>query len=82
MSVTQLAEMTKLSMNTIKRAEATNGPAPMTPANAALVVRTLGEMGVTLLAGGGGYGPGVRFANELELAGDSGQQPEFTRRRS
>lgn len=62
MSVAELAELTGLAVNTIKRAEATNGAAPITAANAALIVMRLEEAGVELIAPGEVAGAGARFA--------------------
>lgn len=62
MSVAELAELTGLAVNTVKRAEATNGAAPITAANAALIIIRLKEAGVELIAAGEGAGVGARFA--------------------
>jgi len=62
LSVAQLAERTRLGINTIKRAEATNDVAPITAANAKLIVSTLEEAGVEFIPPHGNAGAGVRFA--------------------
>lgn len=49
MSVSDLAERTGLALNTIRRAEATNGEAPITTANAKLLVGTLEQAGVVFI---------------------------------
>lgn len=49
MSVSELAERTGLAMNTIRRAEATNGEAPITAANGQLLVTTLEQAGVVFI---------------------------------
>lgn len=50
MSVSDLSERTGLAMNTIRRAEATNAVAPITAANAQLLVSTLESAGVVFIA--------------------------------
>lgn len=76
MSVTELAGRTGLAVNTIKRAEATNDAAPITAANASLIVAALGQAGVQLLDPSAEGGAGVRFANPDE------QSPYSPRRRT
>ena len=62
LSVAQLAERTRLGVNTIKRAEATNEAAPITAAIAQLIVSALEEAGVKFIPAEGDAGAGVRFA--------------------
>jgi hypothetical protein len=77
MSIAALAEETKLAPNTIKRAESTDGPAPITSANAALMVATLEKHGVCFIPADEYFGPGVR----LKLPADmGGTQPQRRRR--
>jgi hypothetical protein len=59
-SVAQLAELTGLAINTIRRAEATNEVPVMTPANLRLLVMTFEEAGVLFIEADT-HGPGVRF---------------------
>ena len=73
MSVSDLSERTGLAINTIRRAEATNGIAPITAANAQLLVTTLEGAGVVFLPADT-LGAGVRL-RELD------QEP-LRRRRS
>ncbi|WP_426038210.1 XRE family transcriptional regulator [Brevundimonas sp. DC300-4] len=73
MSVLQLAERTGLAANTIKRALAPNGPAPINVANAKLLTATLTAAGVTFLPAEGDLGSGARLT-------DASAEP-FTRRR-
>lgn len=70
LSVLQLSEMSGLAINTIKRAEAVNGLAPTTSANAKLMVTLLSGAGVRFLPAEGGLGAGVRM-----LADDQPVQP-------
>lgn len=77
MSIAELCELTHLAPNTVKRAEATNGPAPITAANAALLVSCLQRYGVVFLPPDDEAGPGVRLSG-LEPSGDR----VATRRRS
>lgn len=60
-SVAQLAELTGLAINTIRRAEGTNDTPRITSANMQLLMNTLEERGVIFLESGE-YGPGVRLA--------------------
>lgn len=64
LSVAQLAEMSGLAINTIKRAEAVNGLAPTTSANAKLMVTLLSTAGVIFLPTEDGLGAGVRLASD------------------
>jgi hypothetical protein len=75
MSVSQLAELTRLALNTIKKAEAADGPIPLKASNAKLLQHTLEECGVVFVDADGELGPGVRL---------SGDGPRFVgaRRRS
>ena len=74
MSVLDLAERTGLAPNTIKRAEGSNGPAPVNTANAKLMVATLQSLGVMFIPALEGMGSGVRLA--------SPEQPALARRRT
>jgi hypothetical protein len=49
MSVSELAEQAGLALNTVRRAEATNADAPITTANAQLLIRILEEAGVIFI---------------------------------
>lgn len=60
LSVSELAERTGLALNTIKRAESTNGPAPITMANVKLLISTLEAAGVLFIEADE-LGPGVRL---------------------
>lgn len=60
MSVSDLSERTGLAINTIRKAEKTNGPAEVTAANARLLVTTLESAGVMFIAADS-YGSGVRL---------------------
>ena len=60
MSVSDLSERTGLAMNTIRRAEATNAVAPITTANAQLLVSTLEAAGVVFIQADT-MGAGVRL---------------------
>jgi len=60
-SASQLAEMTDLGVNTIRRAEREDGLAPVTTANALRIAEGLERAGLLLL-NADGEGPGVRFA--------------------
>lgn len=59
-SAQQLAEMTRLGVATIRRAEQEDGVVAMTSANAQRVIDELEKAGVELLSENGG-GAGVRF---------------------
>jgi hypothetical protein len=58
--VSELAEQTGLAINTIRRAESTNGPSPITVANMNLLVTALEAAGVLFIAPDE-LGPGVRL---------------------
>ena len=60
MSVSDLSERTGLAVNTIRKAEKTNGPAEVTIASAKLLVATLESAGVLFIAADT-YGAGVRL---------------------
>jgi transcriptional regulator with XRE-family HTH domain len=60
LSVAELAERTGLAVNTIRRAEATNGAAPITAANLTLLANVLEDAGVIFIAADQ-LGPGVRL---------------------
>jgi transcriptional regulator with XRE-family HTH domain len=57
-SAEDLAKRTKLGIMTIRRAEAVDGPVPITAANADAIVRTLEAAGVEFIDG---KAPGVRL---------------------
>lgn len=59
-SVSELAERTGLSLNTVRKAEATNGVAALTKANAHLLSSTLIAAGVIFIPAGA-FGAGVRL---------------------
>lgn len=61
MSVLELTELTKLSINTVKRAEAVNTPAPVNAATAQLLVSSLGAAGVVFIPATDESGAGVRL---------------------
>lgn len=63
MSVLDLSERTGLAVNTIKRAESTNGFAPITRANANLLLTTLEAAGVHFIPADGEFGSGARLLN-------------------
>ena len=60
MSVSDLSERTGLAINTIRKAEKTNGPAEVTTASARLLVTTLAAAGVLFIAADR-HGAGVRL---------------------
>ena len=60
MSASELAERTGLALNTVRRAEATNGEAPITAANANVLLATLEQAGVMFIPADD-LGPGVRL---------------------
>jgi len=64
LSVLQASELTGLAVNTIKRAEAVNGFAPITPANARLLVTWMSAAGVVFIPAADGLGSGVRLSTE------------------
>lgn len=61
-SVSELAEDTGLAINTIRRAEGTNGVAPITAANAKLLLTVFDQAGVLFIPADE-LGPGVRLAD-------------------
>jgi transcriptional regulator with XRE-family HTH domain len=61
-SVAELASQTGLAINTIRKAEATNDVAAITPANTNLIRKTLEEAGVHFIDADA-LGPGVRLRN-------------------
>ncbi|ALC14665.1 hypothetical protein LH20_22110 (plasmid) [Sphingopyxis sp. 113P3] len=63
MSVKELAEETGLAVNTIRRAEAGNGVAPITSANSALLRTTLEHEGVLFIDGDQKLGAGARLSH-------------------
>lgn len=64
LSLTQLSEQTGLALNTLKRAEAVNSLAPITSANAKLLVTVLSAAGVIFIPSEGSLGSGVRLASD------------------
>lgn len=74
LSVAELAERTGLAINTIRRAEQTNGVAAITVANLKLIATVLESAGVTFIEADE-MGAGVRMTNPEPL-------PETRRRRS
>lgn len=67
MSLAELADDTGLALNTLKRAEAVNTFAPITSANAKLLVTVLSAAGVIFIPGEDGLGSGVRMASDDTL---------------
>lgn len=63
MPQTELAEKSKVSIATLRRMEASEGPAQGMPNNVDAVRRTLEEAGVIFVAENG-EGPGVRLRKE------------------
>lgn len=61
LSVSELAELTGLAVNTIRRAEATNGEVPITAANKNTLLMTLEKDGVVFIAPDAALGAGVRL---------------------
>lgn len=66
LSVSELAEQTGLAVNTIRKAEATNGPPPITEANVNLLLGVLMEAGVLFIEPDE-LGPGVRLKAQKSL---------------
>jgi transcriptional regulator with XRE-family HTH domain len=60
LSVSELAERTGLALNTIRRAEGTNGPPPITGANIKLLTSSFEGAGVIFIPPDD-LGPGVRL---------------------
>lgn len=60
LSVAELCELTGLAINTVRRAEASNGPAKVTAGNLKLIQSTLEGRGVIFIAADD-LGPGVRL---------------------
>jgi hypothetical protein len=58
--VAELAEQTGLAVNTIRKAEATNGPPPVTEANVNLLISAFTNAGVLFIQPDK-LGPGVRL---------------------
>lgn len=56
-----LAQHSKLGVATIRRAEAVDGPVPITPANAEAIVRTFEDAGIEF---SNGDAPGVRMRSK------------------
>ena len=65
-SVAELAERTGLAVNTVRRAEATNGPVRCTQANSALLRNTFETSGVVFIDADS-LGPGVRLRDPSAL---------------
>lgn len=77
MSVAQLAELTSLALNTVKRAEAVDHAVPLTPANATLLVTKLEGEGIEFIDADGQKGAGVRLSKPEGI----GERPQRRRRR-
>lgn len=60
LSVSELAEQTGLAINTIRKAEGTNGPPPITEANVNLLIGAFTKAGVLFIQPDD-LGPGVRL---------------------
>lgn len=60
LSISELAERTGLALNTIRRAEGTNGSPPITAANVKLLIGAFEAAGVVFIPAGE-LGPGVRL---------------------
>jgi len=73
LSVAEIAERTGLAINTVRRAESTNGPSPITAANNNTLRAWLENAGVTFIDASD-LGPGVRLTSPQPL-------PEQSRRR-
>ncbi len=71
-SVSELAERTGLSLNTVRKAEATNGVAALNKANSQLLSSTLRAAGIIFIPAGS-LGAGVRLK-------DPDQEPSKRRR--
>lgn len=67
-SVLELSERAGLALNTVRRAEATNATAPVTPANAKLLASTLEAAGVVFIPAEGELGAGVRLRSRDQNA--------------
>lgn len=65
-SVSELAERTGLAVNTIRRAESTNGAPAITVANMALLIAKYQTWGLDFIEAGGN-GVGVRLASDEPL---------------
>jgi transcriptional regulator with XRE-family HTH domain len=76
MSIAELAQVTKLALNTIRRAEASDGLIQTTQANADRLRSVMEEFGVSFVPADEVAGAGVRFRSEGPL-GDR----QTTRRR-
>jgi len=61
MPADKLAELSGVSLVTIRRAEAQDGPIRMMPANLGAIRRALEASGVKFIPESGGSGPGVRL---------------------
>lgn len=67
LSVIELSERTGLAPNTIKRAEGTNGPSPITRANAKLMIATLTDLGVMFVPADEAAGAGARLRRGVDV---------------
>lgn len=67
LSVLELSERTGLAPNTIKRAEGTNGPSPITRANAKLLIAILTELGVVFVPADETADAGVRLRHGVDV---------------
>jgi len=63
MTAAQLAERANVAINTVKRAEAARGFAPITAANATQLLRVLEAAGVAFISRDGDAGEGVRLTS-------------------
>jgi hypothetical protein len=66
-SVADLAERSGLAINTIRRAEAANGPVRMTTENLMRVMAVIEAAGIVFIEANDGQGPGVRLASPEPL---------------
>lgn len=60
LSAVELAERTSLAINTIRRAESSNGIAPISQANMRLLEAVFGDLGIVFIPSDT-LGPGVRL---------------------
>lgn len=72
-SAADLAKRANVSLNTVKRAEASIGPVSTTPANADAIVRALAALGVVLVPPDAAGGPGVRLMQHEARTSNSDQ---------
>ena len=76
LSVKEVAEKTGLVVNTIKRAEKETGLAPITRANARLLIRYFTDGGVVFVPPDETAGPGVRLALGAEVTNSRRRKKE------